>query len=75
MTRGAGKMTQLVKHLPGKHEDWNLDLQNRYTKYGMLAPVALELWDRDRRGPGASWPASLAELVSFKFRERSCLKI
>lgn len=33
----AGKMAQMLKHLPGKHEEWSSDPHNSHKQYMCLA--------------------------------------
>lgn len=71
----VGKMTLLVKCLPGGWEDLSLDHQSSWKKQGVLTHAC----NPKREGGGqwisrARWSAEPAQFTSFGFTERPCLK-
>lgn len=69
----AGEMAQLVKGFPHTCCDVNVDLQHPCTK--IHAHLQSEHWRiQDKLTLGTCGPANLVGSVSFRFKERFCLK-
>lgn len=68
-------MTQSVKYLYAKIKTWYQEFAKICAQWHIVAYFQSHCWkNRGRRVPRTFWPASLAEIMSYKFNERPCLK-
>lgn len=68
-------MTQSVKYLYARINTWYQEFTKICAQWHTVAYFQSHCWEnRGRRVPRTFWPASLAEIMSYKFNERPCLK-